>query len=48
MRVYEGIFFKEHGTDFNNGLFKFMKNKETLYVHVVEDYVKEFKNVDNL
>ena len=44
--VYEGIFFKEQGTDFNNGLFKFMKNRETLYVQVVEDYVKEFKNVD--
>lgn len=44
--AYEGIFFKEQGTDFNNGLFKFMKNKETLYVQVVEDYVHEFKNVD--
>jgi two-component system, OmpR family, sensor histidine kinase KdpD len=44
--AYEGIFFKEHGTDFNNGLFKFMKNKETIYVQVVEDYVHDFKNVD--
>ena len=35
MRVYEGIFLKNIGTDFNNGLFKFMKNKETLYVQVV-------------
>ena len=43
--VYEGIFFKEQGTDFNNGLFKFMKNRETLYVQVVEDYVNDFKNV---
>jgi len=42
---FEGIFFKETGTDFNNGLFKFMKNKETLYVHVTEDYVKDFTNV---
>jgi two-component system, OmpR family, sensor histidine kinase KdpD len=42
---YEGIFFKEIGTDFNNGLFKFMKNKETLYVHVTEDYVTDFTNV---
>ncbi|WP_428908876.1 universal stress protein [Niallia sp. Krafla_26] len=43
---YEGIFFKEQGTDFNNGLFKFMENKETHYVQVVEDYVKDFTNVD--
>lgn len=43
--VYEGIFFKEHGTDFNNGVFKFMKNKETLQVSVVEDIVTELKNV---
>jgi two-component system, OmpR family, sensor histidine kinase KdpD len=42
---FEGIFFKDIGTDFNNGLFKFMKNKETLYVHVTEDYVKDFTNV---
>lgn len=43
--VYEGIFFKELGTDFNNGLFKFMKDKETIQVHVTDDYVKELKNV---
>ena len=42
---FEGIFFKDIGTDFNNGLFKFMKNKETLYVHVTEDYVHDFTNV---
>ncbi|MCQ6273943.1 universal stress protein [Bacillus sp. V3B] len=42
---FEGIFFKDIGTDFNNGLFKFMKNKETIYVHVTEDYVKDFTNV---
>ena len=42
---YEGIFFKEIGTDFNNGLFKFMKNKETLYVNVIEDYVKDLTTV---
>ena len=41
---YEGIFFKDIGTDFNNGVFKFMKNKETLQVRVVEDCVKELKN----
>lgn len=42
---YEGIFFKELGTDFNNGVFKFMKSQETLQVHVTEDYVTELKNV---
>ena len=38
---YEGIFFKEIGTDFNTGIFKFMKNQKTLQVTVTEDYVKE-------
>ena len=42
---YEGIFFKEHGTDFNNGVFKFMKNKETIQVNVTEDCVTDFTNV---
>ncbi len=44
--VYEGIFFKENCTDFNNGLFKFMKGNETLQVEVVEDIVKDFTNVE--
>lgn len=44
--VYEGIFFKEHGTDFNNGVFKFMKDKETLQVQVHEDIVNKLTNVD--
>lgn len=44
--LYEGIFFKEYGTDFNNGIFKFMKDKETLQVEVNEDIVTELKNVD--
>lgn len=38
---YEGIFFKELGTDFNTGVFKFMKNKETLQVTVTEDIVQD-------
>ncbi|QED46558.1 universal stress protein [Cytobacillus dafuensis] len=42
---FEGIFFKEHGTDFNNGVFKFMKDKETLQVAVTEDIVKDLRNV---
>jgi two-component system sensor histidine kinase KdpD len=43
---FEGIFFKKVGTDFDNGIFKFMKDKETLQVHVKEDIVKDFANVD--
>lgn len=38
---YEGIFYKEIGTDFNNGLFKFVSNGKTLQVHVAEDRVTE-------
>lgn len=39
--VYEGIFFKEVGTDFNNGIFKFMKDGKVIEVQVVDDYVDE-------
>lgn len=39
--IHEGIFFKEIGTDFNTGVFKFMKNQETLQVTVTEDYVTD-------
>lgn len=38
---YEGIFFKEFGTDFNNGIFKFMKDKQTLQVRVTDDLIKD-------
>ncbi|NLL53244.1 MAG: universal stress protein [Peptococcaceae bacterium] len=44
--VYEGIFFKAIGTDFNNGIFKFIKEKETLQVEVIEDIVKDFTNTE--
>ncbi|NLP41797.1 MAG: histidine kinase [Veillonellaceae bacterium] len=44
--VYEGIFFKEIGTDFNNGIFKFIKDNEPLQVEVIEDIVKDFTNVE--
>lgn len=44
--VYEGIFFKEIGTDFNNGIFRFIKDSETLQVQVLEDMISEFTNVD--
>jgi two-component system sensor histidine kinase KdpD len=43
--VYKGIFFKETGTDFNNGVFRFMNNKDTMQVHITDDYVTELKNV---
>lgn len=43
---YEGIFFKEVGTDFNNGIFRFFKDNLTMQVEVVEDIVKDFTNVD--
>lgn len=38
--LYEGIFFKEIGTDFNNGVFKFINNEgKTCQVHVTEDII---------
>ncbi|NWL86070.1 MULTISPECIES: universal stress protein [unclassified Paenibacillus] len=44
--VYEGIFFKEVDTDFDNGIFRFMKDAETLQVLVTDGTVTELKNVD--
>lgn len=38
---YEGIFFKEIGTDFNNGIFKFMHNHKMCQVHIADDIVTE-------
>lgn len=43
---YEGIFFKEIDTDFDNGIFRFMKDAETLQVLVIDGTVTELKNVD--
>jgi two-component system, OmpR family, sensor histidine kinase KdpD len=43
---FEGIFFKEIGTDFNNGIFKFMKDQETIHVQVNEDIVSNLTNVE--
>ncbi|GAB3048948.1 universal stress protein [Virgibacillus ainsalahensis] len=38
--LYEGIFYKEIGTDFNNGVFKFVnKDGKTCQVHVSEDKI---------
>lgn len=38
---YEGIFYKEIGTDFNNGKFKFVYKGRTYQVDVAEDVVTE-------
>ena len=38
---YEGIFFKEIGTDFNNGVFKFMNNHKMCQVHITDDRVAD-------
>lgn len=43
---FEGIFFKEVGTDFDNGIFKFMKNQETLQVFVNDGIVSDLRNVE--
>ena len=45
---YEGIFFKDVGTDFNNGVFKFMKNNEMIHVCVTEDYVTDLAKTVNI
>lgn len=37
--LYEGIFYKEIGTDFNNGIFKFIAHGKTCQVHITEDVV---------
>ncbi|AJS58167.1 histidine kinase [Paenibacillus sp. IHBB 10380] len=41
---YEGIFYKEVGTDFNNGVFKFMKGNEIIEVLVIDDHVKDIND----
>ncbi|MFF2019492.1 MULTISPECIES: universal stress protein [Bacillales] len=43
---YEGIFFKEADTDFDNGIFRFMKDASTLHVLVTDGIVTELTNVD--
>lgn len=38
--LYEGIFYKEIGTDFNNGIFKFITVKgKTYQIHIADDIV---------
>lgn len=39
-KFYPGIFYKELGTDFNNGIFRFVRGAKELEVHIVDDYVK--------
>ncbi len=43
--IHEGIFFKETGTDFNNGIFRFKNKDGLMHVHITDDYVTELKNV---
>lgn len=38
---YEGIFFKEIGTDFDNGIFKFMHDNKMHEVHISENRVTD-------
>lgn len=46
---YEGIFYKEIGTDFNNGIFKFVYKGKTYQVDIVENRViGEIKEPPNL
>lgn len=39
--LYEGIFYKEIGTDFNNGVFKFVSNGKTHQVQVFDNRITE-------
>ncbi|MGI1660254.1 MAG: universal stress protein [Desulfitobacterium sp.] len=44
--TYEGIFFKETGTDFNNGVFRFINEQGTIQIHVTDDYAHSMQNVN--
>ncbi|WP_053366337.1 universal stress protein [Bacillus sp. FJAT-27245] len=44
--LFEGIFFKEQGTDFDTGVFKFMKDQQVLHVSVVDGTVAALENVE--
>lgn len=51
INLFEGIFYKEIGTDFNNGIFKFVnKHGKTRQLHITDDLVvgkvKEEPNVN--
>lgn len=45
---FEGIFFKEIGTDFNNGIFKFMFDHKMCQVHVDDDRIEETSTVERM
>ena len=45
---FEGIFFKEMGTDFNNGIFKFMHDSKMCQVHVSDDRIEETGTVERM
>jgi len=46
--IYEGIFYKEVGTDFNNGLFKFLKDEDMIEVRIKDDFVKDINEHVNV
>jgi len=48
--LYEGIFYKEIGTDFNNGIFKFVNsNGKTCHIHITDDIATaEMKEPPNI
>lgn len=47
--LFEGVFYKEIGTDFNNGIFKYVCGGETHQVRVMEDHVvDEIKDPPNV
>src|SRR5690625_3418433 len=47
--LFEGVFYKEIGTDFNNGIFKYVCRGESHQVRVMEDVViEEIKDAPNI
>lgn len=47
--LFEGVFYKEIGTDFNNGIFKYVCGGKSHQVRVVEDHVvEEIKEPPNI
>src|SRR5699024_1244757 len=41
LNLFEGVFYKEIGTDFNNGMFKYVCGGKSHQVRVLEDHVVE-------
>ncbi|HLR70741.1 MAG TPA: histidine kinase [Pseudogracilibacillus sp.] len=47
--LFEGVFYKEIGTDFNNGIFKFVCGGKSHQVRIIEDHViDEIKEPPNI